>query len=617
MRIAPVWLFLATVAWAMSTITKSAGAHEVAAATEPVVTELLAAMGREGRQRLTPHPLSARGEENLIAFARLYGYLRHFDAGDAALAADWDHVAVAGVSAIEEMQSPDELAATLQQFFSAVSPAVHVWTGAPHMLAADPPPPGADRIRAWVHWGFQLEPGTPYRSRLVTAVLEAGSPDSMPNPARPRLFKLTSEVYASSPLAAYVSAETAAPLGASSVPRPPSGPPPATATDRTGRLASVIVAWNVIQHSYPYFDVIEVDWEAELRAALVAAAVDEDPAAFRRTLQQMFARLADGHTGVGQPEPPRVGAAALNWDWIEGQLVVTGINGSASPIEVGDVILSIDGQPIDEVVAELKPRATGTTPNNWPSRALAGLLWRPFGTETVVDAESVEGNIRRVALEHSHARVIESRPAYLAELAPGIRYVDLTRIPDSEFREAVPYLAAATGIVFDLRGYPAGMAAHEVVRHLLASPVEACEIIGVPLFSLPDREDMRFTSRPWQMQPLSPHIGGQALFLTDSRAISAAETVLGWVEVYKLGDIVGGPTAGTNGNINLFKVPTGHELGFTGAKAFKPDCSLFHHNGVHPSIPVARTRAGVVAGRDELLEAALRHLRDTSNRQRP
>jgi C-terminal processing protease CtpA/Prc len=94
-------------------------------------------------------------------------------------------------------------------------------------------------------------------------------------------------------------------------------------------------------------------------------------------------------------------------------------------------------------------------------------------------------------------------------------------------------------------------------------------------------------------------------FLTDGRAISYAESCLGIVENYKLGEIVGGPTAGTNGNINPIELPGGYTVVWTGMKVLKHDGSRHHGVGIAPTVPVTRTIAGVVAGRDEILEKAL------------
>ena len=95
------------------------------------------------------------------------------------------------------------------------------------------------------------------------------------------------------------------------------------------------------------------------------------------------------------------------------------------------------------------------------------------------------------------------------------------------------------------------------------------------------------------------------VFITDGRAISYAETCMGIVEHYGLGKIVGGPTAGTNGNVNPFGLPGGYSVMWTGMKVLKHDGSQHHGVGILPTHPVARTIAGIAAGRDEMLIRAL------------
>ena len=74
-------------------------------------------------------------------------------------------------------------------------------------------------------------------------------------------------------------------------PNEPGGSP----TDRATRLAAIIVAWNVFQHFYPYFDMLRTDWMASLGALLSEAAEDNDIRAFPVTLQEMTVALRDGH----------------------------------------------------------------------------------------------------------------------------------------------------------------------------------------------------------------------------------------------------------------------------------------------------------------------------------
>ena len=84
-----------------------------------------------------------------------------------------------------------------------------------------------------------------------------------------------------------------------------------------------------------------------------------------------------------------------------------------------------------------------------------------------------------------------------------------------------------------------------------------------------------------------------------------AETLLGIVEHYHLADLVGEPTAGTNGNVTSVRLPGRYSISFTGMKVLKHDGSRHHGIGILPTVPRSRTLAGIAAGRDEQLEKAI------------
>jgi C-terminal processing protease CtpA/Prc len=141
--------------------------------------------------------------------------------------------------------------------------------------------------------------------------------------------------------------------------------------------------------------------------------------------------------------------------------------------------------------------------------------------------------------------------------------------------------------------------------HLLREPGTSAQWI-IPVATRPDRADVRWDRREgWPLQPAAPYLAAPKVFITDGRAISFAESMMGIVEAYRLGEIVGGPTAGTNGNVNPLQLPGGYAVGWTGMRVLKHDGSRHHGVGIAPTVPAERTRAGVAAGRDELLERAL------------
>ena len=74
---------------------------------------------------------------------------------------------------------------------------------------------------------------------------------------------------------------------------------------------------------------------------------------------------------------------------------------------------------------------------------------------------------------------------------------------------------------------------------------------------------------------------------------------------HRLAPIVGGPTAGSNGGINIYVLPGGYRVSYTGQLTVRQDGTRFHGVGVLPTVPVRRTVKAVAEGRDEVLEKAL------------
>jgi hypothetical protein len=194
----------------------------------------------------------------------------------------------------------------------------------------------------------------------------------------------------------------------------------------------------------------------------------------------------------------------------------------------------------------------------------------------------------------------------VAELRPGVWYVDLTRADWAAVEPRLPQIAAARAVIFDVRGYPTDAGAR-ILPHLIAAP-EGALWMHVPRFVEPFARVAGWDGHGWNVAPVAPRIGGKVAFLTDGRAISYAESVMGYVEDLHLGAIVGSPTAGTNGNVNSITLPSGHTVMFTGMRVTRHDGSPFHLAGVRPTVAVAPTLAGILAGRDEVLERALDHV---------
>ncbi len=400
------------------------------------------------------------------------------------------------------------------------------------------------------------------------------------------------------------------------VPDKPAGFVPSGA-DRTTRLAEVMVSWSVFQHFYPYFEQQAergANWPAALSRGLDSAAVGPDEAAYVRTLRLLLAELQDGHARV-MPNPLPV-RFAFTWDWIEGQLVITSVEaGATHGMVAGDRILAIDGRPAAAALAEIESLTSAATPQWRRLRALVELAAGvPGATATLTVEPHAGGPGRTVTVAYTapfgsslgiggFGSPVEPRPEKIALLRPGIYYVDLSRITDDDFNAVVDQLAAADGVVFDMRGYPFGVS-ENVLSHLIDKPVTS-PWFNLPIITQPDRQGWDWRPEYWIQTPLAPRFTGRVAFLIDGRELSFAESLMGIVEDEHLGALVGGPTAGTNGGMNPFNIAGGYTLRWTGMDVRKKDGSQLYGVGVQPTVPVARTLAGVAAGRDEVLEKGI------------
>lgn len=373
------------------------------------------------------------------------------------------------------------------------------------------------------------------------------------------------------------------------------------------RLADMVVAWNVLRHFYPYWTEAAVDWDSRLRPQLALASAALDRSTHRDALRQLVADARDGHGNVvDSAATERRALLPLQFSVIEGRVVVTG---STVPeqVPVGSIVNALGGKAAAQRLDAGMRLNSGTA--QWrQTRALRDMLacTRDVGITLILQLPAEQA--REVVVPCNATQLVsEPRPNAVAETGPGIWYVDLTRVTEAQLTPTLPSLASARGIVFDMRGYPTDVGVL-VLRHLIETP-ESDRWMHVPRIAGPFGQVESWQSMGWNLQPATPQLAARRVFLTDGRAISYAESVMGYVKDRKLATIIGGPTAGTNGNIVTFPTPGGFAITFTGMRVTGHDGRAQHHMvGIAPDIRLDPTLAGVRARRDELLERALAQL---------
>jgi hypothetical protein len=428
---------------------------------------------------------------------------------------------------------------------------------------------------------------------------------ALPGPEPPFLADLSDGISLRLPLALFADAQGTLPHATQDAAfehRKPEGFLP-SGEDRATRLADVLLLWAAIDRFYPYR--LE-RWPSSLDRALRAAAMDKDAHDFLDTLRRLTADLRDNHVTVTHTGDPAEYRLPLLWRAIDGRLMVTWTDPTSSAVHPGDIVEAVDGMPAREALQKLESLVSAATPEYRRYRALELLAAGPKGISHTLRLRRSEETMT-VTLQTSAPflgpdRLRGARPEKIAELRPGLFYIDLDRIDDADFEAALSRLKDAKGIIFDLRGYPERVS-ESFLAHLISTPAKTPGT-WTAIRTRPDAAPT-LDHLAWTVQPLSPHLAARVVLLTDERAYSRAETYLDMVSFYHLGEIVGARTGGTNGEVDDTDLPGGFHVTWTGSRVVRLSGKELERVGIPPTIPVQPTAAGVSAGRDEVLERAV------------
>ncbi len=375
-------------------------------------------------------------------------------------------------------------------------------------------------------------------------------------------------------------------------------------TELSVRLGNIIITYNVIQHFYPYFKEVDIDWEKEFETALNQSFSDKTNNDHLITLEKFTAPLKDGHIWVSGGDLGRYGPP-INWEWIEDQLVITKVFNNSLNISVGDVVAKVNNIDPHEYFKEINSRISASTKGLLNYLALGPSLFGDKDSELLIQIKNETIALKRDNTYTYGITKIEIQKNKYKLLENGIYYLNLETISMDTITSLLPKLKKAKGIICDLRGYPNGN--HGFISHLLRKKDTSKAWMKTPKIIYPDQEKIiGYETNGWELETKEPYLGDKKIvFIIDGRAISYAESYMGFIEGYDLATIVGQPTAGTNGNVNPFNLLGNYRMSWTGMKVVKHDGSQHHAIGVLPNIYVNKTVEGVKLGKDEFLEKAI------------
>jgi C-terminal processing protease CtpA/Prc len=391
-----------------------------------------------------------------------------------------------------------------------------------------------------------------------------------------------------------------------------------TYPDLGHRLVAAFKSYAAVNFFFPYTNLMNDDWDAALSEAVDGVTAATDALSYETAVAHMYTHINDSHSfpwgpairNADQGQPPPIVTKLIGT-----QLVIVRILDPAATqagAAVGDVIDSINGESVSSRITRLSQVLPASTPQGLNAKLEDKLDEVASGNSETLALEKADGSHKTVQLPldtgyFTHRYDATTGPVYSVQ-ANNIGYVDLSRLTIDQIPDLESQLQNTRAIVFDMRGYPysteqtlaqwigkrAGTYAHFTRRRLNA--LDFFEEPGAALTlsfdqALPPLQATRYT--------------GKTYLLIDETTISQAEHTGLLFRAAADTVFVGSPTVGADGDITYIALPGGMMSSFTGEAVALPDGTQLQRKGLQPDIAVAPTLAGIRAGKDEVLDAAL------------
>ncbi len=377
--------------------------------------------------------------------------------------------------------------------------------------------------------------------------------------------------------------------------------------------------WNIVEYWYPYRDVIGGDWDQQLRGFIPRLALAADSDTYKREMLAFIATIHDTHANLWSSldARPPTGACQIptTLRFIDNQAVVTGnpdaTSDGPSSLKAGDIVNAVDGIAVTELIRRWSPYYAAS---NEPTRLrdIAQSMTRgacgPAALTVIRDGQTQDLKAVRTAPSpgSQNTGLTHDRPGdAFRKLSPDVAYLKLSSVKAAQAASYIESAAGTKGLIIDIRNYPSEFVVFALGSKLVERPSAFARFTAG---DLANPGAFHWRGEPITLQPSTPRYTGKIVILIDEVSVSQAEYTTMAFRAAPNATVVGSTTAGADGNVSPIPLPGGLRSMISGIGVFYPDKKPTQRVGIIPDIEVKPTLQGIRSGRDEVLEAALRHI---------
>lgn len=400
------------------------------------------------------------------------------------------------------------------------------------------------------------------------------------------------------------------------------------------QLLALFRFWNMVEYFYPNREIMSDDptdtnyWNEVLASSIPRLALAQDSFSYQQELIRFIAKINDTHANLWSSlaARPPYGSCYLPADlqFVEGQAFVlrtTDLSGGpASGLLAGDIITQLDGANVSDLITQWTPFYADSN-QAARLRDMAEYLTRgacgPSSVQVDRGGQSVALSPNRLpstSVDFSRTYSHDLPGTAFQTLAPDIAYVKISTLQSADCAADITAAGGTKGLIIDIRDYPSAFPIFALGGMLVNRPTPFVKFTSGDVAN----PSAFHWGPPVELTPSAPHYKGKVVILVDETTQSSAEYHAMAFRAVPGSVVLGSTTAGADGNVSTVPLPGGQSSYITGLGVFYPDNGPTQRVGIVPDVQVTPTVAGLRAGRDELIDAAIGVIRGAGEaRRRP
>ncbi len=393
------------------------------------------------------------------------------------------------------------------------------------------------------------------------------------------------------------------------------------------RLLALFRYWNMIEYWYPYKYNLGESWDEVLKKFIPLMVAAQNASEYAVVVQQLIATIKDSHAVVqSKIITEDVGKYYMPFTikFIEDKAMVIAITNDSlanrSGIATGDIVESIDGVTIRELIRQGKPLISASNNGSYLNLLRYTLTRsRKESSELLIRRGAA---LKKVVAYNSSVRTLQKvksgtfsfeRDSSLCMIGDSIGYINLGNLQRKDSLKLRALVSRVKGLIIDNRQYPKTQSAGDLIGNAILRPDPIFVKFSSPH---PDYPGLFPYSKPSSMgtEGTRGYIPPRIAILINEETQSSTEFQAMVFRKSPGAVLVGSNTAGADGNVALINLPGGIYTYISGLGVYYPDGKETQRIGIIPDIEVKPTIKGFLNNKDELLNKAVEYIKKGSSK---